>query len=249
MNYHILNGDSLKTEFPTEISGRLLVTRECLVEGKLQGDSLEELAHNRAKFIQQAYGYSQESYLENVLPEFEAMRNIPADAETNLWFEHDLFCQVNLWFVASLLAQQPNRKAVFLVQPSEDSPYNFPAMGKNGLEKAYQNRIQLSSEELNALAKMFEAYRQDDMNKLVEIAEANKTRLPFLLPAVKAHTERVDKNGQLGRPKACLKTILEEGQCNGLYEILAEFTKREGIYGLGDLQVKRLLDELSSSEV
>ena len=38
--YHILNGDSLKNQFPKSISGELIVARECLVDGNIQGEDI-----------------------------------------------------------------------------------------------------------------------------------------------------------------------------------------------------------------
>ncbi len=35
--YHILNGDSLKEQFPENIQGDIIVARECLVDGNVKG--------------------------------------------------------------------------------------------------------------------------------------------------------------------------------------------------------------------
>jgi hypothetical protein len=46
MDYHILNGDALKGQFPSEIPGQLIVARECLVDGDVSGESLSEFFRN-----------------------------------------------------------------------------------------------------------------------------------------------------------------------------------------------------------
>jgi len=46
------------------------------------------------------------------------------------------------------------------------------------------------------------------------------------------------------RPVQSLKEIKEELKTDDFGIIFREFSKREAIYGFGDLQVKRLLDEL-----
>ena len=38
--YHILNCDSLKEQFPENIQGELLVARECLADGNVNDNSL-----------------------------------------------------------------------------------------------------------------------------------------------------------------------------------------------------------------
>ncbi|MEJ2006462.1 MAG: hypothetical protein P8X57_16220 [Cyclobacteriaceae bacterium] len=55
MEYHILNGDSLKAQFPKDIDGEIIVARECLVDGEVQSDDLKELFKIRASFITSTY--------------------------------------------------------------------------------------------------------------------------------------------------------------------------------------------------
>ena len=40
--YHILNGDSLKDQFPNKINGDIIITRECFVDGDVKGGNLVE---------------------------------------------------------------------------------------------------------------------------------------------------------------------------------------------------------------
>ncbi|GJM35445.1 MAG: hypothetical protein DHS20C18_44460 [Saprospiraceae bacterium] len=42
--YHILNGDSLKEQFPENIQGEIIIARECLVDGSVKGRTLVEFA-------------------------------------------------------------------------------------------------------------------------------------------------------------------------------------------------------------
>ena len=116
--YHILNGDALLEQLPDSIEGERLVCRECLVDGDVQGDTLEELYATRAKFIGTHYpGETEEGYYAEAVPELNKIAAIPAGSNVYLWFEDDLFCQVNLWFVASML---PDEVEVFLVRPEGD---------------------------------------------------------------------------------------------------------------------------------
>ncbi|WP_211277476.1 hypothetical protein [Nonlabens spongiae] len=55
-HYHILNGDALKEQFPKTIPGKIIVGRECLVDGPVQGDSLSAFLssgrHSLARIMQ-----------------------------------------------------------------------------------------------------------------------------------------------------------------------------------------------------
>lgn len=92
--YHILNGDALKVQFPEVLKGNIIVARECLI-GDVQGKNLEQFFHTRAQFISNFEDYNYDDYFQDTVSEFEKIRAIPENAVINLWFEDDLFCQVN----------------------------------------------------------------------------------------------------------------------------------------------------------
>jgi hypothetical protein len=52
--YHILNGESLRQQFPENIQGNIIVA-ECLVVGNVKGNELNELFHTRSQFISNNY--------------------------------------------------------------------------------------------------------------------------------------------------------------------------------------------------
>src|SRR5688572_5416160 len=112
MVYNILNGDSLAYSFPeAKIEGEIVVVREALIEGKLSGDNLHDFWQSRARYL----GITENEYNNSVVKEFEKIMNAPGTSEFNLWFEYDLFCQVNMWFVVSIINRLSIKKKVFAV--------------------------------------------------------------------------------------------------------------------------------------
>ena len=86
----------MKNHFPQNLSGDLIVARECLVDGAVNVSDLSEFFRMRAQFIGDSYeGYTQEDYFKKTLSEFERMRMMSDDSEINLWFEDD-FQQLSL---------------------------------------------------------------------------------------------------------------------------------------------------------
>ena len=71
-----------------------------------------------------------------------------------------------------------------------------------------------------------------------------KSVYPFILPAVQANVERKRTNENAGRPIQSLIAIMKDLKSEEFGPVFREFNKRESIYGFGDLQVKRLFDEL-----
>ncbi len=246
--YHILNGDSLKEQFPDNIKGELIVARECLVDGNVDGYDLTELFHSRAQFISENYeGYKEKDYYEKTVPEFHKIQNITEDSDIHLWFEDDLFCQVNLWFVINLIYENYKNQQVFLIRPKTNYEYNFGGMNKEELLNEFRNKIKIELFELKELSKLWKLYQQGDCDEMIRIAERLDKRFPFLIYAIKAHRDRLPRDGNLGRPTQTLIQIMDELNTVEFDAIFREFNRREGIYGFGDLQVKRLFNEIKNN--
>jgi Domain of unknown function (DUF1835) len=111
MIYHILNGDALTERFKeTNIPGEILVMRECLIEGDLGGDTLEAFIEHRTRYLATTYQADQNAYSIGSL--IDKINHAPDHTEFNLWFEYDLFCQVNMWFLMSLMVPFNSTKKI-----------------------------------------------------------------------------------------------------------------------------------------
>jgi hypothetical protein len=237
---HILNGDSLASQFPKTISGQFIIARECLIEGEIAGNSLVEIVESRMRFFEKIYAVSKEEYQQKTISEFEKIKSIDTQTSINLWFEDDLFCQANLWFVAYFLCQIDNTENVYLIRPKDNLEYGFGGMSKQDLENAYQNKQKITPKLLKEFSQMWKNYQANNLDEMLEIAQRNHTKLPFLIDAVKAHSDRVLHN----RPQKALKKIMKELQSTDFGTVFRTFHKQESIYGFGDLQVKRIFDEI-----
>lgn len=244
--YHILNGDSLLQQFPKSIQGKIIVARECLVDGNVKGNTLTDFFKVRAKFISNNYkGCTIEDYFENTVPEIQKIQQIPDHADINLWFEDDLFCQVNLWFVLNLVMKSNRIKQLFLIRPKTHNQYGFGGLSKSELISIFKNRLKLT--QLHTLSLLWDFYQTNDTAQLMETAKRLKKLYPFIETAVKAHQQRIPTHGNLGRPIQSLIKIMNELNTTEFEPLFKEFCKREYIYGFGDLQVKKLLDEIKNN--
>ncbi|WP_215225521.1 DUF1835 domain-containing protein [Echinicola shivajiensis] len=165
--FHILNGDALKDQFPSNLPGQTIVFRECLVEGDLSGDTDQEFYHTRARFIRLTYGdFDEKTYFEITVPELEKIKQIPQGSIVYLWFEDDLFCQVNCWYVLHQLSNQHHSGEVILVRPYSSLEYGFGGLDIRGLKETFEWGKCLSNEEFLALSKMWKAYLLKNDNEL-----------------------------------------------------------------------------------
>lgn len=245
--YHILNGDCLKERFPISINGEIIVARESLVDGDVNGDNLNDLFATRANFISHNYeGFAEKDYFEKTVPEIQKIIKISSDSEVYLWFEDDLFCQVNMWFVIHLLFKNTQNCKVFLVRPKIHNHLGFGGLNTTELLELYQDSLPIK--DLSELAKLWRFYQKNDLKRLMATADKLVDLFPFITETAEAHLARIPNEKSLGRPKQVLIQIMKDLKTTDFSTVFKEFCKRESIYGFGDLQVKRLLDEVLESK-
>jgi len=245
MVFHVLNGDALKEQLSGKVDGEIIVARECLIDGPVGEVELEVFFQMRASFLDHAYEGSDEGeYFEKAVPQFRKLLQIPNNTTINLWFEDDLFCQVNFWFVSHLLCTRHESFEIFLVRPMKNAAHGFGSMDSQQLKTALFKRIKLFQEDLDILASLWHAYQKRDPRALLESGYGLPKKLRFILRAIHAQLDRFPKNGSPGRPEASLIQIMHDLQTTEFGPVFREFCDREKIYGFGDLQVKRMFDQI-----
>jgi len=240
-HWHILNGDALLHQFPETLEGKQIVARECLITGDVQGEDLEAFFATRAIFIKSEFGESIETYDEIVKEEFLKLKVVGQDDEINLWFEDDLFCQVNFWFVCYLIHHFKLENKICLVRPELQNQFGFGGLSKDELVICFENRLTLSS--VIPFVQLWKAYVKHDLSELLKIAKKNEEEYPFLLAAIQAHIDRFPEKGE-GRPMQTLRKIIEEADDKSFPSVFKTFCAKESIYGFGDTQVKKFYDRI-----
>jgi hypothetical protein len=245
MKLHVLPGDSLVEAFKsTGIEGETAVCRECLVDGDVKAENLNDFWRIRAKHLASVYPKQPVSYRANVRSELEKLPALNEGSEVNLWFEHELFCQVNMWFCLSLLKDTKAR--IFRVSPvirvEEDIWKGFSRLPADGLRESFAAREEFGRADVRLGADLWNAFQTSNFNDLAELSKADSRCFPFLREVCGAAIEMET------RPKAALKKIIERGELE-FGKVFREFSQLEGIYGFGDLQVKRMYEELLQRSV
>jgi hypothetical protein len=246
MVYHILNGDSLAYSFPdAKIEGDVIVVREALIDGNLSGDNLHDFWESRAKHI----GITETEYHHKVVSEIEKLTNAPDLSEFNLWFEYDLFCQVNMWFVISLINSLAIEKKVYAVyttyldRTSKQFWNGFGRADSTELALRFANRISLSDVDLQFGQDLWTAYKTGHLDDLVRLAKNQSAAVPYLQEVVTAHVDRFPQEGIKGRPERVIEDIMKDGSTD-FHKVFSEFWDRESIYGFSDTQLKQIYDKV-----
>ncbi|MCB0490315.1 MAG: DUF1835 domain-containing protein [Cyclobacteriaceae bacterium] len=246
--YHVLTGDALLENFPKEkITGTLIVNRECLIEGPVTSEASDQFWKEREQYLSQTYSDSDIDYRSEVMAELTQLQQLKDGDEVNLWFEHDLFCQTNLWFTITLI---PSNVKVYRVSPIIEEQeylwYGFGALSKDELATCFEERQPLSTQEVELGKNLWVAYANEDTSSLRSLSQTPATSFPYLKEVCEAHIERELKTGRPGRPERVIRKIIES-QGQSFHKVFREFCEQEGIYGFGDLQVKHIYDQILQS--
>ncbi|MEO5581990.1 MAG: DUF1835 domain-containing protein [Saprospiraceae bacterium] len=247
MVYHILNGDSLTERFKaTHIPGQIVIMRECLIEGDLGGNTLTEFMDHRTRFLATTYDASPNEYSISGL--IGKILHAPNHTEFNLWFEYDLFCMSNMWFLLSLMKSLNSSKNIFIIYSFWTTPAGRyrgfgPATAQNLIDW-YSRRIQCEQKDLELALALWNAYKINDVNTLEELSSTKSVCFPYLEEVCFAHIDRFGINGEPGRPEKRIKAILKEFPFADFNKVFMEFTRWEGIYGFGDLQLKHIFEKM-----
>jgi len=246
MIYNILNGDALAYSFPdTKIEGDIIVVREGLIDGDLSCSVLQDFWHSRAKYI----GITDAEYHDKVVSEFEKIMDSPDGSVFNLWFEYDLFCQVNMWFTISIIQSLTIKKTVYAVNTSwldktgKQFWSGFGHANTNELAICFADRIPLHDADIELAHHLWTAYKSENLEELTRLAENKSQAFPYLQEVVKAHVDRFPKDGTKGRPEKVIEEIINTG-VEDFHQVFVAFSDVESIYGFGDIQLKHLYDKV-----
>ncbi len=240
MIYQVMPGDSLVEEFKkTGIDGEVIVCRDALIVGPVDAETPFEFWDARARFILSEYGEDEILFHERVADDLEKLGEIESEDEVNIWFEYELFCSVNMWFCLSMVVH--SGAAVFRVEPSvlseTDRWKGFGQLGPDELQRCYDAKQLFTDADIKLGADLWEAFRKKDHTRLIELSDSESTRFPYLREVCQAAVEKETKPAQI------LSEIIAEGVTE-FDDIFPEFTRRAGVYGFGDLQVQRILDQI-----
>jgi hypothetical protein len=244
---HLLNGDLLASQLQgASFFEAHLVFREALIVGPTPRGGLDEFWKVRTAFITVSYGATAEEYTQKTVLEIERLNSLPKDTEICLWFEDDLFCQVNLWFILSLLAEK-HKYRLFRVFPPGSTRANqwkgFGAAAVSSLEEAYRARVPFYPSDVAIGNGLWKAYRSQDWALFKNLSYLVSPCFNSLEEVCQAQLDRLPVSDGLGKPEQILKGILAGGTTD-FPLVFKEFTRQAGIYGFGDLQVKALIASL-----
>ncbi len=240
MTVHVLPGDAQIEEFAkTGLKGEVVVCREALVDGDVRASDLEEFWTVREEFLSRTYPESEGDYRQRVAAEFENLIRLSSTGAVNLWFEYELFCQVNMWFCVWLLRDTKSElyRVAPIFQLKEHTWRGFGGLTADDLKECYDERLKFTEADIALGAELWTAFQNRDHARLQELSKTESACFPYLEEACQAEIEKET------RPKEVLRELRRSG-IDDLDQMFAAFREQAGVYGFGDTQVKKILNEI-----
>src|SRR5690348_15660854 len=251
---HIHNGDSTAgTMREAGYPGEHFAFREALATGPTpQGLSKDQWIEVRATYLAgEAKPHAAE--IKRDLAAMDALlSNIAGHEEVILWFEHDLFCQINLIYLLDHFARQTAQPSHLSLICIGEFPgvANFRGLGQLTAEQMaslFDTRHTVTEAELSLGQRAWAAYCSPDPRDIEKLLSLDTSALPFLREALGQHLMRFPsvRNG-LGHAENRLLDFIADGvqECSSL---CSAFFDAEPAYGLGDTQILSDLQRMADA--
>ncbi|MEM0931267.1 MAG: DUF1835 domain-containing protein [Bacteroidota bacterium] len=248
---HITNGDSFTSKLKTlDLKGDIITWREMLCEGKtLCNVGSESFWKTRFEFLNKNYKISKSWFVEKTLKEYRSLCNHKQQDHIVLWFEYDLFCQINMLAVLSWLKTHRRHAEISLVcsgkEDDSDRLYALNDLSDEKLLNLYENRLTLSQDDIEFADYVWQLYCSDNPIRLENVITHNPFQFKYLADALKAHLRRYPtiKNGLNALENKVLSTV-ENENLESRPELLKTLLGNQGYYGFGDSQYERIISTL-----
>lgn len=186
---HITNGDCVvQTLREAKLPGKYLSWIDVLHDGPVPDQRPQALAATRAEFISSLGWDSYDNVLRAFTERDATLTWHESDDEIVLWFEHDLFDQLQLIQILDRLAAEEFTARLSLISVNSfQGVQNFHGLGEldaKQLKSLLPERIEIKPAHLNLGRKAWNAFRAPHPMPLFVLAQEDTSALPYLRAAL-----------------------------------------------------------------
>jgi DNA-binding transcriptional MerR regulator len=250
---HITNGESAgNTLRQTALGGAVLCWQDVLHEGPVPALPRQELLRTRARFLAGCGWGGRQALLSSLERRdrqlLEALRD---GLQVVLWFEHDLYDQLQLLDALALAQTAEAAPPELIVIGSFPGRPAFAGLGEltaSELETLWPSRRRAAPAVLEAAAGAWAALQAPEPPTLAEWARRDTPELPFLAPALRRLLEELPApgNGLSGTERRALEAVAAGAQTPPPAFVAAQ--RLEEAPFLGDAWFYRTLSALGQGE-
>ena len=250
---HILNGDSTAEIFDkTSIAGDIVVWREMLCEGVVKSEiGSDDFWKSRYDFFESEFGIGKLEYFDQTIKELVKLEELSTYREVVLWFEYDLFCQVNLIAACSYLIKSFRKDINYYLvctgkEKGKDQLQTLSNYGPNEYEVLYKNKVKLTKNDLLFAEYCWNLYIENDPIKLKNNNFSKNSKFEYLPMAIDQHILRFPNKNGLNQIENKILELINSGLTskNKIVRQLLIWQQKETVYGFGDMQYFMTLKNL-----
>lgn len=251
---HITNGDSTTNYLKSlKFEGEFITWREMLCEGKTSIDvGSETFWKTRFEFLKSSYKVTKKTFIDFTLKEYRNLCQKSEQKEIVLWFEYDLFCQINMIAIISWLKRYRKGEKITLVCSGDvegsDIKLGLSELNKKQLKEHYKNRVELSQDDIEYADYVWQLYCSDSPLRLETVHQFNPmSPFVYLTDALNMHLKRFPsvENGLNVVENYIIQTA-NETQPKSRHEFIGNLLKDNRILGYGDLQYQQKLERMKT---
>ena len=249
---HITNGDmAVGVLRAAELPGASLPWRDVLHEGPVPaGLSLDKLSRLRVEFIVSCGWGKLEEVSRQFITRDAALEASLSEDEVVVWFESDLYDQLQLCQVLAWYNDQGSRpQKMSMIGVDKDVDGNFRGLSQHkpeGIKALYESRTPISDAVIALTARAWDAFRAPEPVALDTLRGKGTPALPVLAPALERLLEELPSkaNGLSRTEHAALAAVAEGARAPA--EIFVAVHTREERPFMGDWPFWRVLGRLAS---
>lgn len=251
---HITNGDSTTNYLQSlQFEGEFITWREMLCEGKTSIDvGSESFWKTRFDFLKSSYKVTKKTFIDFTLKEYRNLCQKKDQQEIVLWFEHDLYCQINMIAIVSWIKRFRKGEKVSLVCSGDvkgsKKRLGLCELNPKQIQQHYNNRVELTQDDIEYADYIWQLYCSDSPLRLETVYKFNPmSPFVYLSEAIEMHLKRFPsiENGLNNVENYILKTA-HLTKPTSKDQLVGKLLKNEEAYGFGDLQYFQKIDKLKS---
>ena len=250
---HVLNGDSIaKLLEKSEIKGTVVVWRELLCDGPLDKTvGSDKFWLKRYTFFESELGVSKLEYFDTTIKEIVKLEDVSDYNEVVLWFEFDLFCQVNLLALCTYLLDNYVKKTNYYLvctgkEEGKDQLQSLSNYSSEDYKNLYNNKILLSKTNLEYAKECWNVYVENNFEKLKSFDFNKSSKFQYLQLAMDQHLLRFPSENGFNQIENKILELINSNLLSSseIVKKLLTWQQNETVYGFGDTQYFNYLNKL-----
>ncbi|WP_457609595.1 DUF1835 domain-containing protein [Lutibacter sp.] len=250
---HILNNDAIAQILEkSEIKGDIIVWREMLCEGALHKNvGSDEFWKKRYTYFKNQFNVESIEYYDTTIREIKKVEDLSNYNEVVLWFECNLFQQINLLALCTFLVNNYVKKTNYFLVYFEKENGNEPEqpftnLSTIDLKTIFENKTTLSKTSLLFAKESWKIYVENDIDKLKKFDFNKNSKFKCLQKSINQHLLRFPSEKGLNQIEYKILRIVNSGIFTEkqIIRTLLIWQQKETIYGFGELQYFNYLKQL-----